>query len=199
MHPEELTQAVAPTPTPAAPRRRRWLLPAVSAVVVAGVAIAVAVSIAGSDDSSTSPGGQSSGSAVAPTPREAAEAEAARLLSIVELPPGSTRATDVPDQLDAVPPPDGGTYVVRSATWRVPIDIDAVQDWWDSHEPTGFDATSGSGSVDSPGGGSGTKQIGISYSSGDPETPDTMISINAIPGDESGSSWRIDAVVKVSP
>ncbi len=90
--------------------------------------------------STRAPGGGQDYDAQARANRSRAEADARRLLALVDLPPGSVELSTAPAALagPALGLPRSDTVVNLATYWRVPLAFAAVQDYLRQHPPAGL-------------------------------------------------------------
>jgi hypothetical protein len=81
-----------------------------------------------------------------------AEREAARLLGLAEVPPGSVRVMSTPAHLSGpLARPIVATQVDRAVFWRVPMGFDATLAWLRAHAPAGLTPNGHIGQAGGPG------------------------------------------------
>ena len=127
--------------------------------------------------------------------RRAAEREASRLLSLVQLPPGASPLTGAPAALSGagLGTPMVSTLVDRERFWTVPMSFADLTAWVRAHPPQGNPAATGSASGSGPQG----RTAGFGYAGGTSSAwASAQLELGLAPAAERGHSYlRADAVV----
>jgi hypothetical protein len=128
--------------------------------------------------------------------RAAAQAEAARLLSLARVPPGAVRVARPPRSLSgpALGTQGVASLVDRVVAWRVGLPVAAVRAWLSAHQPRGlpWEGSARSGSA-----GTGSAAVtGSSYRGpGNPAWQSADLEIGTAPAGPGVSMIRVDAVI----
>lgn len=123
-------------------RRRRWAA-AVGMALLAALAVILGLVL---------PAGGASLATVSPAPEQGLAAEASRLLTLIDLPPGSRPTTQQPAHLP-VPPvePVVSGVVNRSRLVEVPLSLGASMEYLRTHTPRGLVTEGTDGRIVGPG------------------------------------------------
>lgn len=138
--------------------------------------------------------GSAGGPATAAGNRAAASAEAARLLSLAQVPPGAVRLARPPSSLSgpAVGLPEVSSLVDQMISWQVGLPFPAAQAWLSAHPPPGLPDDGSSQGWDR----SGADMAGYGYRGpASPAWQSASLQIGTAPAGPASSVIRADAVI----
>ena len=176
-----------------APRRRRWVAPALAAAAVVAVAVPIAVfAVRDSGTSSTKPPTAGTEAPLPPTtvtdPKADAIARITAALDAAPLPPGAVQSdTELEPVKDPISMSTAPNQVHRTTWYTVPGDTDSVIAYLKAHPPTGLTLQGWAG-----GGSTDEQEVNFVDNPSDPATYVLEVDYDAAPY-EGGVALRVDA------